>query len=126
MKIYTKCAKCRSEIVLKTNASDRFVLAKKIGETIDLSCKSCGTNKKYHVKEMKAEESKIVGFISLLIFLGGTSGIFFYLWPYFFRTSYIYAISALIGVLTVPFLIYQAINFGQSNKVKYFNAKQYG
>ncbi|AKP50230.1 hypothetical protein CA2015_0770 [Cyclobacterium amurskyense] len=62
MKICTKCAKCRSEINLKTNASDRFGLAKKNGERINLSCNSCGTKKKYHVDELKAEESKVVSF----------------------------------------------------------------
>ena len=126
MKIYAQCKNCRSEINFRANASDRFVLARKFGERIDLNCNSCGTKKQYHLNELKAEESRFISIIAMLIFLGGTTAIFVYLWPYFFRTSYVYAVSGLLGVLTMPFLVYQAINHGQSNKVKYFNTKQYG
>ena len=126
MRLYTKCKNCKSEINFKTTASDRFVLARKRGERIDLNCTSCGTGKQYHVNDIKAEESNIMSLFALFIFLGGTIGLFIYLWPYFFRTSYIYAVSGLIGVLTIPFLIYQAISSTQAHRVNYFNSKQFG
>jgi len=126
MRLYAKCENCKSEINLRATASDRFKLATKRGEKIDLTCNSCETVGTYHVNDIIAERSKTVIIVALLIFLGGTTGIFIYLWPYFFRTSYIYAISGLTGVLTIPFLVYQAINSGQENRVKYFNTKRYG
>ena len=126
MRLYTNCINCKSEINFRTTASDRFVLVKRRGEQIKLNCESCGTTKEYHVNNLKAEESKIVGIISFLIFLGGTTALLFYLWPYIFQISSVYAISGAVGILTIPFFVYQAINSGQANKVKYFNTKRYG
>ncbi|SEJ82405.1 hypothetical protein SAMN05192553_12015 [Cyclobacterium xiamenense] len=68
----------------------------------------------------------MVGIISVLIFLGGTTALLFYLWPYIFQISSVYAISGAVGILMIPFMVYQTINSGQANKVKYFNAKRYG
>lgn len=126
MRLYTNCINCKTEINFRITASDRFVLAKKQGERIKLNCKSCGTTKEYHVNDLKAEESRVVGIISVLIFLGGTTVLLIYLWPYIFQISSVYAISGAVGILTIPFIVYQTINLGQVNRVKYFNAKRYG
>lgn len=126
MRLYTNCINCKSEINFRNTASDRFVLAKRRGEQVKLNCESCGTTKEYHVNDLKAEESRIVGIISVFIFLVGTTVLLIYLWPYIFQISSVYAISGAVGILTIPFMAYQAINSGQANKVKYFNAKRYG
>jgi hypothetical protein len=126
MKLQARCENCKAYLSFHANVADRFELARKRGEKIDLSCLHCGTKKAFKMNEIKAVENKFLSIAGLLIFLGGTVGLFAYLWPYFFKTSYIYAIAGLIGVLTIPFLIYQAINHGQENKVQYFNSKRYG
>lgn len=125
MNLYTHCKNCKFEIDFSISARDRFVLARKLGEQIDLNCNSCGTWKQYHVNEIKAEENKIISLMALLILFGGTIGIFIYLWRYIFNSSGVLAVAGLLGVLTIPFLVYQAINSSQSNKVDYFNSKKY-
>lgn len=83
MKLYTYCTKCKSEIGFNLRAKDRFTLAKKHGEEIQLTCNNCSSRKYYHVNDIKAEESKAVGMVSLFSFLTGTAVIFILLWPYF-------------------------------------------
>lgn len=126
MRLYTNCVNCKTEINFRTTACDRFMLAKNQGERIKLDCTACGKTKEYHVNDLKAEESRIGGIISLIIFFGGTTALFIYLWPYIFQLSSVYAISGTVGILIIPFMVYQAINAGRVNKVKYFNKKRYG
>lgn len=126
MRLCTKCTNCKFEIKFRAIASDRFKLAKKLGKHINLNCKSCGAPNTFHVNDIKAEESAIVSIVALIIFLGGTTSLFIYIWPYFFKSSYLYIVSGLIGILTVPFLVYQALNSGNANRVQYFNKKKYG
>ena len=111
MILSTKCKSCRTPIKFKARVSDRFDLAKKRGDKIELRCTSCGASKAYHVNDIKAQENKVFGILGLIIFLGGTTIIVMYFWPYVFQTSYIYAISAIIGIASVPFVIQQLIAF---------------
>jgi hypothetical protein len=126
MNLQARCKNCRSFIAFQATVKDRFELARKRGEKIDLKCRSCGTKDTYDVNDIKAVESKFIAIVALLLFLCGTTALFIYLWPYFFATSYIYAISGMIGILTIPFLVFQAINHGQLNRVQYFNTKRHG
>ena len=58
MKLYTRCSKCRHEINFSARVSDRFGLAAKMGEKVELKCTSCTTLGKYHVSDIKAELQK--------------------------------------------------------------------
>ena len=126
MKLYTYCVNCKSEINLLTNATDRFVLARKKGERIKLNCSTCETSNDYHVNDLKAEEGKTLGIIAIFILFGGTTVVLIYLWPYIFQLTSVYAISGSVGILTIPFLVFQAINSGKEMRVRYFNSKRYG
>ncbi|WP_340152827.1 hypothetical protein [uncultured Marivirga sp.] len=126
MKLQARCDNCKAYLLFHANVSDRFELARKRSDNIELKCSNCGTNKTYKVNEIRAVENKILSLLDVLIFLAGTIGLFAYLWPFFFKILYIYTIAGLVGALTIPFLIYQAINHGRENKVQYFNSKRYG
>ena len=125
MKLYTNCKNCKEEIQFSVLARDRFALAKKRGEKIDLNCRSCGTRKTYHVNEIKAEEKKSIQVLAGLILLFGTIGLFFFLWPILLKSS-VLVVGGLIGILTVPFLVYKFLNEDERNRVDYFNTKDYG
>jgi hypothetical protein len=125
MRLYTTCIHCKAEIRLVVAAKDRFVLARKRGEEIDLTCMSCGIRKHYHVNAIKAEQKKSVLILAAVILLFGTFGLFLYLWPILLRSSVLVS-AGLFGLLTVPFLIYKFLNDDERNRVKYFNIKKYG
>ena len=126
MRLVVKCTNCRQRISFSKPVKDRFALAKKFGQSVELSCTKCNSIYNYEVNDIKAEESKITALIALVTTLVASISLFIYLWPYFFETSYIYAISGLIGALVVPSLFYQAFNFSVNQRVKYFNSKRYG
>ncbi len=125
MKLYTRCSKCRKEINFSVWVSDRFGLAAKMGEKIELKCIQCNTIDKYHVNDIKAEKNKIVALSALLILLLGTTGIVIFIWDYIFRIADMYAISAFIGVIGIPMFFYQAITSDQEKKVWLFNSYYY-
>lgn len=126
MKLYTRCSKCREFINFNEGVSDRFKLAAKKGVKVELKCKNCNSTSNYHVNDIKAETNKKMSLIATLIFLGGTFALFIYLWDYLFRIADVFAISGLIGVLTIPFMVYQTITSEQENKVRNFNMYDYG
>lgn len=126
MRLYTKCSNCRSKLSFKENAPDRFVLAKKRGEKFKLNCHSCSKEVPIDLNDVKAEENKLLYTILLLLSVFATITILIYLWPYVFRTSWIYAIANLIGIVVIPHMFYQAYLIAQRNKVRYFNTKRYG
>ena len=125
MKLYTRCSKCRHEINFSARVSDRFGLAAKMGEKVELKCTSCNTLGKYHVNDIKAEKSKKVALIATVVLLGGTASILAYLWDYLFQIADVYAISSLGGVVGIPMLFYLAITSEQEKKVWIFNAYWY-
>lgn len=126
MKLYARCKKCKSDIYLKTVASDRFKLAKKVGEKVRLQCESCGNEQMTSVNDIKAEENKMINLIGVLIFLIGTVVILILIWPYLNRSSSVYVISGLISPIIIPFMVYQGLHKSQYHRVHYFNIKIYG
>lgn len=126
MRLFTYCKNCREDIYFNVMARDGFVLAKKRGTQIHLNCDNCGTRKQNHANEIDAVENKGLRLTALIILIGGTIGIFIYLWQLFFRSSNVYEISGLVGILTIPFLIYHAIITSDMSRIKYFKRKHYG
>ena len=125
MKLYTRCSKCREEINFSAWVSDRFGLAAKMGEKIELKCIKCNTTAKYHVNDIKAEKNRRIALTASFILLVGTAGIVYFIWDYIFRIANIYAISAFIGVIGIPMFFFQAINSEHEHKVRLFNMYEY-
>jgi uncharacterized membrane protein YuzA (DUF378 family) len=121
MKLYTNCTHCSKEITFSCWEPDRVELSKAKGEEIELSCKSFLRTDSYHVNSINATESKLAQIVGLLIFLLGTPLIIYCLWDYMFRSSYIYAIAGLAGIITVPFMIYSVMEKEEREKVRNFN-----
>ncbi len=126
MKLYTRCQNCKEDIYFTSFSSDRFQLARKRGNLIFLDCKSCGTKASYEPNAIFAEESKGIGWAAAIILIGGTIGLFMFVWKYITRTTDVWAIANFAALLGVPFLVYQAITKTQRDRVRYFNTKQYG
>ncbi|MGL1889711.1 MAG: hypothetical protein OCD76_24570 [Reichenbachiella sp.] len=78
------------------------------------------------MNDINAEENQRTRLLSLAIFIGGTICLFIYILPYISEMANIYAISGFVGILTIPFLVYQGINSTHSGNVRYFNSKKYG
>ena len=72
MNIYTSCNHCKKEIRYFIWASDRVQLSMEKGKLIELTCKYCGTRKKYHLNSFYAKENKLALIIALILFLCGT------------------------------------------------------
>ncbi|GAA5039323.1 hypothetical protein GCM10011506_38390 [Marivirga lumbricoides] len=126
MNLQAKCKNCNSFIYFRAPVSDRFELARKRGDKLNLKCNTCNADKVYNLNDVKAIESKLMAILALLLFIFGTIGLFIFIWPYFFQTGNIYVITGLISLLTIPFLIYQSITSGDAERIRYFNAKYYG
>ena len=126
MKLQTKCKHCREYLFIKYRAADRFELAKKIGKNPELQCNYCNETHKYNLNEIKAVPNKILLLIASAIFLIGTGLTIYFLWDYFFKTSDIYSIAVLAGMIGFPYLIYEAINSIHRQKINYFNSKTFG
>ena len=111
---------------MKTVAEDRFKLAKKVGEKLDLQCKSCGSKQRTKMNDIKAEENKVMSLIASGIFFLGTIALLILIWDYLLVLLGAYAVSSLLGVLVIPFMVYQAMNSSQRERINYFNVKIYG
>ncbi len=57
MKLIVKCKKCRNNIELKNSVNDRAELARERGNEFNLKCDECSIENKYHVNDVKANES---------------------------------------------------------------------
>lgn len=69
MILYTKCPNCSEQCTVKGSYSDRGEMAKKIGDTIDLTCEKCGRKSKVYVADVKAKTSNTFMIGSLIICL---------------------------------------------------------
>lgn len=126
MKMQVKCKSCNTYFNFKRNATDRFVLARKYGENLELSCKNCGSNNQYKMNEIKAVTSKALAFLAAIILLAGTPLIIYFLLYPMSTLNNVYAMGALAGLTMFPYLIYEAIKSHDKQRVRYFNAKYYG
>ena len=126
MKLRVNCKSCRKSIPLHSKAKDRFALAEIVGENFEVQCLKCTNISVYHVNDVKAYPSHWFTLLLLFVLTGGPVLIFVFTWEYFLRISNVYVIAILIGLLLVPYFIYEAFNNTVKNKVNYFNVKQYG
>lgn len=121
MKLVTSCKNCSQEIKFYSRAINRPRLVQKRGEEFELKCQHCKATCKYHVDEVSAEENKSILIVALVVFFLGTPLIVYLTWGYLFRLANIYAIGGLVGVITIPFLIFTVINKSQEEKARNFN-----
>ncbi len=126
MRLCAICTRCGEEIYLRVKVGDRFALAKKKGNQIELHCRYCNNRSKYHVNAIEAKANKRVNIIAISTSVVGTALLFFGAWNYLWELANIHAITGLIGVLTLPAGVYYAIVSTQQEKVRYFNSKKYG
>ena len=121
MILFTNCKSCKSEISFRKLFSDRVEFKKLVGDSLELTCKSCNKTDKYRTDNVKAKESKLALLIAFLIFLIGTPILLLFLWDYFFKVNYFYAMLGLFLPLTIPSTIYLIINRNERLKVRLFN-----
>lgn len=103
----------------------RIALAKKKGVEIDLKCKHCSAENKYHVNEIYAKQSKIILVLSFTIFLLGTLVIGYLLFSNFWLLRKGYSALYLGSFLLVPVFIYTVMNKNERSRVNVFNKQNY-
>lgn len=91
------------------------------GESINLTCKKCRKNDKYLVDNFEARKNKISLLIPLIVFAIGTPLLFIYLWDFFFRTNYIYAIVGLLTPILIPGIVLRIMTSNDQKRVSSFN-----
>ncbi|OEK07721.1 hypothetical protein A8C32_16585 [Flavivirga aquatica] len=106
MNLYTYCKSCKSNINIKSSASTRPDLQMEKGEEFNVNCQNCGHVEKKYVNDIKAESSKIVMFIGLVIAILAT----IILWISFRGIA--------LAVLVIPILFWQQ----QMSATKSFNS----
>ena len=121
MTLTTSCKSCRQTIRFNEWVSDRAELYRKKGETIDLKCKKCGHNDKYHVDSITADTNRLISILSSTIFLLGTPLFVFIIWKNIGKVNYPYAIVGLLAGGVIPFLIYLTINKSDQSRRNMFN-----
>ena len=107
--------------MLKSSVNDRAELSREIGNEFNLRCEECLREKKYHVNDVKAKESKLIALIALAIFVFGTGIIVYLLRDYFFMSNNPYYVRAIGGSLIFPFLVYMIFTKQERGNVNRFN-----
>lgn len=67
MNLYTTCRSCKENINIKSDATSRADLQMEKGDELKVNCQKCGKIDKIHVNDIKAESSKIIIFIGLML-----------------------------------------------------------
>jgi len=124
MKVYGKCKSCKIQNAYSTNANTHVEFAMQDGETKKLNCKNCGTNSEHYVDELYAKPSKIAQLIAGLIFVIGTSLMFFGISSIFNGNRNHYVIYIIDGFLLVPIFAYALINKQDRARVSDFNRRK--
>ena len=126
MRLYTKCKNCKKHFNFKGSATDRFGLAKKMGDKFSLVCPKCQTKKNYNPNDVKAEEDPKINLIALLILIIGSISVCVYIWEWIWSMANVYAISSMAGLIAIPSMFYFAIKSEHQQRVRYFNAMRFG
>ena len=121
MKLIVNCKECRNKIKLKSSVNDRAELSREIGNEFNLRCEECAREKKYHVNDVKAKESKWIDLIALGIFVFGTVIIGYLLRGYFFMSNNPYYVRAVGGSLIFPSLVYMILKKIERDNANRFN-----
>ncbi len=106
MKLVTHCNSCKKNIKIKSSASTRPDLQMEKGTEFNVNCQNCGKIEKKHVNDVKAESSKILILIGVVIGIVVTV----VLWSY-------YGAIGTVSII-IPVLFWQQ----QMNSTKAFNS----
>jgi len=120
MKLFIKCANCKSIISFRTWCVDRVSLKMSKGDSIDLTCKQCNKSSTYDVDDLKARESKIAILVALAIFVIGTPVLLILIWDYLWQAG-IYTVLAILFIIGVPIIVFGIINKQDSQRISRFN-----
>ena len=118
MRLIVYCKYCSTKNILKIRATDRVKLKMKYGNKISLVCKKCKTNKKYEIRDIKAESilSHEILFVLTVIFI---FLVIWGLWDYSgHQVSSLYLLP--VGV-SIPVLIYMVSTNAINDKIRNFN-----
>ncbi|WP_346881526.1 hypothetical protein [uncultured Algibacter sp.] len=95
MNLYTYCKSCKSNINIKSGASTRPDLQMEKGDAFNVNCQNCGTIEKKHVNDIKAESSKAIMLVGLVLGIVATVILWF-----FFK-------GIALVVFIIPILVWQ-------------------
>lgn len=126
MNLQTRCTSCGEFIRFKKRAVDRFELANKIGDRVELTCKYCNSAKRYNLNDIKAKPNKLIGLFAALILVVGTAVALIFVLGFINKWTNPHGLESIIGLIGIPFSIYAGITYSQRQRVNYFNAKKYG
>jgi hypothetical protein len=121
MKLIINCKECRNKIKLKDSVNDRAELARKLGDEFNLRCEDCSKENKYHVNDVKAEESKLIVAIGLGVFVFGTGVIGYLLREYLFMSNNPYNVLSIGGLFLVPSVVYMILTKQERDNARRFN-----
>lgn len=122
MLLQARCHECKASISWRIFTTDRVELSKTHGEHIEMRCKECGAIDNYHVDELKAQNSRQLKLIALLIMIAGTALIIFLLRDYLFHydgSLYLFAVIAVI--IAIPSFMFRILTKSEQQKLKRFN-----
>ncbi|OIQ27219.1 MAG: hypothetical protein BM564_13070 [Bacteroidetes bacterium MedPE-SWsnd-G2] len=105
MNLYTYCKSCKNNIKINSQAPTRPELQMEMGDTFKVNCKHCDKWDKAHINDVKAEQSKHILLLGLIL------GVIFtlFIWTY-------YSSLALVSFI-IPLLVWKQ----QLMAVKAFN-----
>lgn len=122
MKLIVNCKHCRKEIRVRKSVSDRGELAREKGDQFTLKCGKCSRKESYHVNEVRAQESKSIALIALLVFVFGTAIIGYELKAYLFMPNNPYGAISVGGMLLIPIVVYGLLIKQERDQVTLFNS----
>jgi hypothetical protein len=118
MKLFTRCPYCKKETSFFAFVSDRAMLSKEKGNPFQLTCKSCNSDFACEIDKVYAKNSKIALIIGLAVLILGIPFSFILLNDIIKDTGYV---VFSVGMIAVPFAIYQIINNQDRKRVESFN-----
>ncbi|WMI66872.1 hypothetical protein RBH94_06860 [Aestuariibaculum sp. YM273] len=91
------------------------------GKILKEECKSCEKTKSYHINQIYANESKIISFIAIMVFVLGTGFALYMIAEMFIVLKTVTVISSVAFALLFPILIYTVLEKEDRLRVRIFN-----
>lgn len=124
MFLYSTCKKCKKELSFWSYNRTRVEFAKNEGEFKEHVCKNCSFQNKIHVDDLYAENSRVLKYIGLIIFILGTpfTGYILYL---FLNQKNQHGFLGMVLVIIIPVSIYILIKKEEMMRINTFNRAKF-
>ena len=119
MKNIVYCKKCKKEIIIDKNQTDKYSLSRKLGKDFELTCPYCNTTATYNINKVYAKSN--ISFNLLILSITILASVFISYYTYNLTKSTVYLYYLLPTAIMVPWFIFFVFESEQRKKIRNFN-----